>query len=283
MTRLAFVVPVFRRYEVTRICLRQLRRTCDSLAEHGIQATAFVIGNDRNLDVARELDFGTGKRGNQQLGRKFNDGFQLACDPRYTATPADYVVPIGSDDWVDHRILFPLPRPDEIVCFRHLSIVSPDGKELTYRTADNPGGCGVRIYPRQVLARADYRPADEDRNKGCDTSAFFRLDARVTYRTIDPRQIVDWKSETTQIWPYNSVAWRGAREIHEPFRVLADVWPEAALQEMRTRFLATGSQDEAHTEAMSRERPSPPFLPRTSRDGQSVVRPSPSFAARGAD
>ena len=79
---------------LTAICLRQLRRTCDSLAENGVQATAVVIADDENLDTARELGFGTVDRDNRFISRRFNDGIQLACDPEFNPRPADYVVPL---------------------------------------------------------------------------------------------------------------------------------------------------------------------------------------------
>lgn len=236
MPALCFVVPVHKRFDLAGVCLRQLRRTCDALRIYGVKASAIVVGNDRNLDVARELGFGTVRRNNDFLGRKFNDGIQLACDPAYNPAPADYVMPIGSDDWVDYRIIR-FPPSDMVLCYRDLSLVSPDGKELTYRKADNPGGCGLRVYPRNVLERVGYRPADEDRNRGCDTSILGNLKKfRLSYAKTDPRQIVDWKSSTNQVTPYESVAWRPSREKYDPFAALAGFYPPHSLEEMRARY-----------------------------------------------
>ena len=49
-----FCVPAHGRYELTRICLEQLRRTCDALP---YEATAVVIADDENLHTAYELGF----------------------------------------------------------------------------------------------------------------------------------------------------------------------------------------------------------------------------------
>ena len=87
-----FVVPAHGRYELTRICLEQLRRTCDALP---YDATAVVVAEDQNLYTAADLGFATVHRDNDFLARKFNDGIQLACDPNYNPEPADYVVPFG--------------------------------------------------------------------------------------------------------------------------------------------------------------------------------------------
>jgi hypothetical protein len=85
MPSLWFIVPAHGRAQLARICLRQLRRTCDALTENGINATAVVIADDENLDTARELGFGTVERDNVSTSRKYNDGFQLAFDPYFQA------------------------------------------------------------------------------------------------------------------------------------------------------------------------------------------------------
>ena len=210
MSTLWFVVPAHGRLELSAICLRQLRRTCDALTEAGIEATAVVIACDENLDTARELGFGTIERDNTFLSRRFNDGIQLACDPAFNPRPAAYVVPCGSDDWVDWRILTELPPADEIVAFQHVSFVREDGRELTSSFIGYTGGCGIRIYPRRAMWKLGYRPADEDRKRGCDTSILTNLRhhaSRLTvrHRPIDHRQIVDWKSPVEQVTSYASV------------------------------------------------------------------------------
>ena len=48
-----------------------------------------------------DLRFGWVIRDNQFTSRRFNDGIQLATDPKFNPAPADYVVPFGSDDWAD--------------------------------------------------------------------------------------------------------------------------------------------------------------------------------------
>lgn len=240
MPSLWFVVPAHGRAELGRVCLRQLRRTCDLLSAEGIEATAVVIGDDENLDTALELGFGTVRRNNDFLGRKFNDGFQLACDPAFNPRPADYAMPYGTDDWVDHRILLNLPKPDTILAFCTLCLVREDGKEMTARHLNNQGGAGLRVYPRELIAAANYRPADEDRSRGCDSSTIANLKKftafQITYRYIDPRQIVDWKS-STQINRYDSVAWRPYGERWEdPFTALGDFYSPTALNEIRELY-----------------------------------------------
>lgn len=253
MLSLWFCVPVHGRLPLALICLRQLRRTCDALTEEGIEATAVVIADRENLDALPDLGFVTVERDNRFLSRRFNDGIQLACDPGYTdvpdangvtrGAPADYVVPCGSDDWVDHRIFLELPPSNTVLGFQRLSFVRPDGEEITSTSVDYVGGCGIRVYPRQVVARLGYRPADEDRVRACDTSILVNTqkaypDVKVEHREIDPRQIVDWKSENEQVTSYESIfaRFRGDRQP-DPFDVLADVYPAAALAEMQAHYM----------------------------------------------
>jgi hypothetical protein len=244
-----FCVPAHGRVELARICLRQLRRTCDELVANGVEATAVVIADDDNLDTARDLGFGVVQRDNRFTSRKFNDGIQLACDPEVNPRPADYVVPCGSDDWVDYRLFLDLP--DTMRGFQSMSFVREDGRELSTSNIAYKGGCGIRIYPREVVAMLGYRPADEDRPRGCDTSILFNLQHAFSARYVqtrrgpielpvehadsDPLQIVDWKS-SEQLNSYAEVGkWR-SKVKGDPFEMLADIFPSEALDEMADHY-----------------------------------------------
>ena len=251
MPSLWFIVPVHGRAKLASICLRQLRRTCDSLTENGIEATAVVIGDDENLDTARDLGFGTVERDNRFTSRKFNDGIQLACDPKINPRPADYVVPCGSDDWVDYRLFLDLPDT-AMRGFQRMSFVREDGRELSTSNVAYKGGCGIRIYPREIVQLRGYRPADEDRPRGCDTSILLNLqhawsaryvetlkgspEMAVEHADSNPLQIVDWKSPDEQLNGYQEVSrWR-SKEKGDPFEMLADIFPAEALDEMAEHY-----------------------------------------------
>jgi len=235
-----FVVPAHGRLPLTRICLRQLRRTCDALVAEGIEASAVVIACDENLDTARELGFGTVERDNNFVSKRFNDGIQLACDPTFNPRPADYVVPCGSDDWVDHRIFLELPPSDVMLAFQRISFVREDGREMTTRFLNYHGGCGIRVYPRQMMECLGYRPADEDRRRACDTSILTNLTRarviRIRYGEIDSRQIVDWKSPGLQLNPYQTLRRFHSEAESDPFEQLADIFSADALAEMQAHY-----------------------------------------------
>jgi hypothetical protein len=247
--RLWFVVPIHGRVALTAVCLRQLRRTCDALTAEGVAATAVVVGDESNLAAFREqtggLGFATVRRDNAYLSRKFNDGIQLALDPAHNHAPAGFVVPFGSDDWIDHRALLDLPNPDTVVCFQHSSCVREDGREIAATRLASVGGSGVRIYPSELLEPLGYRPADEDRRTGCDTSILVQVmranpRASIDYRYLHDRQIVDWKTQAQQLNSYaTAVRLRRVTRAPNPFEQLAGVYPAAALREMLTLYPQT--------------------------------------------
>ncbi len=239
MTSLWFVVPAAGRLGLTAICLRQLRRTCDALQAAGVDATAVVVADDENLDAAAELGFATFGRRNTYTSRKFNDGIQLACDPALNPRPADYAVPLGSDDWVDWRLFLDLPARG-VLAFRRASFVREDGREILGRDIDYTAGVGMRVYPRRMLEACGYRPADEERVRGCDTSIFVNLSRElggpppVVYGGEHHYQFVDWKTTGEQLNSYTDIKARFRRGLPpaDPFDALADTYPADALEEM---------------------------------------------------
>lgn len=246
MRSLWFVVPVHGRLPLAAICLRQLRRTCDALTAEGVLASAVVVIDRSEIgDLRRAMGgwpgFGFVLRDNTFLSKRFNDGIQLATDPRFNPHPADFVVPCGSDDWVDHRLfLDPLPPPDTIIGFQRMSFVREDGAEITTSFLGYVGGAGIRIIPRELVAPLGYRPADEDRKRACDTSILRNLrvhhgDAlHVKHYHLHDFQIVDWKTPDANLNRYEAVT--QARQSPfglDPFETLADFYPDDALEAMR--------------------------------------------------
>ena len=237
-----FVVPAHGRAALTRICLRQLRRTCEELERFGVEASAVVIADDENLDTARELGFGTVERDNRFLSRKFNDGIQLATDPAYNSRPVDFVVPCGSDDWVNAAtIAGALPAHPCVVGFQLCAFVSEDGTELHVARVRYRGGVGIRIYPRALLEAVAYRPADESRERGCDTSILVNVTRAnggvdVIHRDSHALQIVDFKSRGEQLNGTENVAGHFTGEVLEPWSELELAYPAEAVAEMREHY-----------------------------------------------
>lgn len=240
MKSLWFVVPVHGREALARICLRQLWRTCHDLTENGVDAYAVVVGQGDLVDFARdELGFAWVERDNQYTSLKFNDGILLAC----REGGADYVVPCGSDDWLDYRLFLEEGLPDKktMVGFQRMAFVREDGQELTVRHINSNGGCGIRIWPRHLMAATGYWPASPNRRRGCDTSmlnntmsAFPTM--RVEHRDLDPLQIVDWKSPGENLNAYDTLERHRCELRGDPFDLLADRYPFEAIEEMQAHY-----------------------------------------------
>jgi hypothetical protein len=237
MTMLWFLVPVHGRIELTRVCLRQLRRTCDELREkHGIEAHAMVVGDDENLDTAAELDFGRYIQRNQPLGRKWNDAYQAACQEGQ----ADFVVPLGSDDWVQAEFIAGLlPEPDQVRCSRLSSVVREDGQKLARLRIPYSIGDGVRVMPRALLEPLRFRPVVEHKPRAIDTSVMENIQknrrVQLLYHDTDAFQIVDWKSREQLNSYARCLVFRDGDEV-DPWEALAGRYPAEALDEMRAVY-----------------------------------------------
>jgi hypothetical protein len=244
-----FVVPAQGRLEVAAVCLRQLARTCEQLEREGVAASAVVVADDENLDTAAELGFATVRRRNDPLGRKWNDGYQLACDPALNRHPAGFVVPLGTDDWVDPALIMAmLDGRGEMRCTRGSCVVREDGRMLAtlsvaYGGHDLDGGDGVRMLERSLLERVGYRPAENDVARALDTSVLRHLTnvlgrpVRRSFHEVHPWQIVDFKSAGEQLNSYAAcLAHRDREEDRDPFGTLARFYPREAVDEMAALY-----------------------------------------------
>lgn len=243
MVTLCFVVPAYRRVALTEICLSALKWTCDTLEQcHGIRATAVVVADDENLETARALGFGTVRRENNPLGRKFNDGIEFAC----RVLGVDFVVPCGTDNWVLPAAIALLPDDGEVVCRRWLSAVSEDGSKIALMKVTYQGGDGIRTFPASTFKPLGYRPAAEDKNRAIDGSIWDRL-VRVQsvdrplpvfrYRDISAFQVVSFQSPDVQLNKYDDLySAFGRSEQPEPWRALADHYPSDLVARVRAHY-----------------------------------------------
>lgn len=227
-----------------------LRNPPTSLAQYKVIRERGYRGHEMGTVFAARLDPGAENRavyrGDIAILPSEPVVFQAAtfCPPvGWDGRPADYVVPCGSDDWLDHGILEQLPDANTVLGFQHLAFVREDGREITTSRVGYKGGCGMRVYPRPLLRLMEFRPADEDRKRACDTSILINItqaydrtyhcELPVIHRDRHEYQIVDWKTSDEQINPYAGVTsvWRGQR-AEDPFNVLAGIYPAEALEEM---------------------------------------------------
>ena len=241
MSSIFFVVPVHQRHELTRLCLEQLRWTCDELELKYIRANAVIVGNEpEHREVAKANGFWWVHQDNEPLARKFNDGIEAA----YWAG-ADYVVPCGSDNWVHPDWFTRLPEPDEVICHRQCVVVSSDGSELAYLNISYDGGDGIRIFPIKLFAKLDYRPAADYRNRAIDTSIVERLrrfagwTPKWVYHEWDPAEVVGFQSDDfdIQLNDYDGLVKAfGVGVNNMPWHRLAEAYPKEAVTRMEAYF-----------------------------------------------
>lgn len=236
--RVVFVSPAWGRFAVTRLALAQRAVLCGQLAERGHEATAVIVADDDNLDIARQFGFETVAQNNEFLGRKFNDGFCRARD-----LGAELIVVLGSDDWM-HVSLFdrlpdpspPMPEPTDdnpVVSWSPGVPEAITGREIAL--VDLVGGTGNRwhtsgrsgvipwIFPAAAFERSGFRPVMERQQRGTDFSLVAGLGQRPEWVWVDPHPYarVDFKSDVN-LNPF----WSDSRAGHG--EVDADPWGSLA-------------------------------------------------------
>lgn len=241
-----FVQPVHGRAGLARLCMEQRRRMLDELAGLGVDAQMVVVGNDANLDTARELGFATLERPNV-LGAKVNDGIEYAC----REGGADYVSFIGSDDWSLASWFVTMPPDGLIKTSRWVAFVAPGGNRLLVRAATGSVGNAPWIIPRSLLEPAGFRPVLDRKMSGIDgsirdgiiaclrgvegtTGAQKRMATRQRLADVyhhepgDELRLVDFKGSREQITSYSLALGKPRRLVHDepdPWPVLATRYP----------------------------------------------------------
>jgi glycosyltransferase involved in cell wall biosynthesis len=220
-----FVTPAFRRYGLTAVCLEQRRRVVADLIAQGVHADCVVVADDENLDLARSLGFSTIERDNRWLGRKFNDGIQYALNHG-----ADWIVPIGSDDWIDPDYLWPLPSGNARTSHYYAPVESDRLALVSIPTVE---GAGPRVLHRSLFT--SERPAEDRIRRGFDRSLLAGLgEIEWEYRDLHPLQYIGFRGEL-HITLYSKILRaRGGEEQHDPWERLKTRYPEDLVESART-------------------------------------------------
>ena len=207
MTSLWFVTPAWQRFDLTAVCLEQRRRVIETLSESGIEAHCVVIADDANVDTARALGFDVLERDNAALGRRFNDGMEYAG-----RNGAEWIVPIGSDSWIDPGYFLGLHASFVRTSRRYCAVTADRLAELVVQDGK---GAGPYVFSRGVLEPSGFRPADDRRPRHIDSST-----VRGIQRTIGGP--VPW-TRSFEMHPYQYVGFRGSPTI-TPYERLVAAW-----------------------------------------------------------
>jgi len=221
-----FVTPAWQRFELTAVVLEQRRHVIDWLYNRGVDAQCVVVADDANADTAKALGFDVLRRKNYALGRKFNDGIEYAA-----LNGAEWIVPIGSDSFIDPSYLFPLPEPLVLRSSRLYALAEPGRlARLRVKTAM---GAGPYMIPRSRLP-STLRPSAEYRKRGVDSSTIKGLRRGWTREMVDlhPWQYVAFRREGgraeghPQLNSYNKLYGRlGVGEEYEVADRLGEFYP----------------------------------------------------------
>jgi hypothetical protein len=224
-----FVTPAWRRLALSAVCFEQRRQTIEELARHGIEAHCVVVADDENLELARAAGFDTVERDNQWLGRRFNDGTEHAC-----RQGAEWVVPVGSDSWVDPAYFWPLPDPDVIRTATFLCTVAP--RALAHLEVAPDNGAGPYMIHRSRLERSGFRPAKDRINRATDRSTRKGLDGAVVWglRDLHRFQHISFRG-TPHNTRYDALVRKwGVSEHRDPWPLLAQHWPPELVDTARS-------------------------------------------------
>lgn len=228
----------WRRFDVTRLVLSQRQRLCEELAARGIQATSLVVADDENLDIARELGAVTLEAPNEPLGRKWNVAL------RYAAERADWVVWVGSDDWVHPDAFAPLTVPPDtgparIIRGGRVTLVNlPTGQLQRVTSASKFGAIPWLIESRLIRATRRDSPIRADLHRGLDGGLIRGLrHAAIPFELElhDPHEFrcIDFKSGQNLSTFENGAAKRGIGEPEPAWPVLAEWFPADLVDQAR--------------------------------------------------
>jgi hypothetical protein len=226
-----FVTPAWQRYELTAVCLEQRKRVIERLEGQGIEARCVVIANDENLDIARGLGFDVVEQNNKWLGRKFNDGMQYAGKHG-----ADWIVPIGSDSWIEASYFTPLPDNALTVTSAMYTVV--ESERMAMLKVGNRGA-GPYMFHRSLLGPR-FRPAVDKIKRHVDSStvAGIRKPIDWHHRDLHPLQYIGFRGNP-HITSYERLkkVW-GVSESTDPWAKLARHYPKDLVERAHAALAA---------------------------------------------
>lgn len=204
--KIAFVTPVYRRPEITNVCLQQRWHMAAAVA--GVtEVVNVVVGEAQDLVMARELGF-TAIQCENILGFKLNNGFEFAA----RQLRADVVCFIGSDQWLHQDYLLDLGSlEDRVRTGKSLAAVDETGTRMGLMQLPYVLGPGPKLVPASKIAPS-YRPFTDTKRKSMDGDLidalgnphrkalqWFDLDH------LDGVRYVDFKNRTTQLHAYRKL------------------------------------------------------------------------------
>ena len=196
MISVCIASAAWRRFDVTRLVLRQRQRLCVELAATGIHAVSLIAADDENLEIAAEYGAETIETPNDPLGRK------CTLMLRHAAELFDWVVWVGSDDWIHPDVFAPLDgrdRPVSIIRgFRLVTVNLDTGQLRRINSPSEYGGIPWLLDSRMIRGKTgDAIRSDLDRGlDGALIRGLRRLHKPLVFEDHDPHEFrcVDFKT-----------------------------------------------------------------------------------------
>lgn len=230
------------RFDVTRLVLAQRQRVCEELASRGVDAGMLIVADDENLDVAREYGAETVEAPNKPLGGKWNKGLLHAAD-----SGADWIVWVGSDDWIHPAVFDPILNRDAtadpvILSGHRLAIVDMVAGSLQRIETPSPYGAIPWILDARLIRDAAHRrngehlgllqPAIDRGLDGALIRALRRGRVNFRWKYDDPNDFrcVDFKTRAN-ITPFEGLARNlGVGERENAWEALREHFPADLVQ-----------------------------------------------------
>jgi hypothetical protein len=217
------VTPAWRRIELSELCFDQHAHVMDVLTAAGVETHHVVVADDENLELARARGWHTVEQDNRWLGRRFSDGIEYAF-----RHGAQYVVPIGSDSWIDPAYFLPLPEPGVVRTSRSYCVLTDAKLGRVQMPERSPAG--PHMLTRELLQLVDGRPVNDRIEHGCDTSTVRNLEAASRrrmpweWRDVHPYQYVGLRGWPTITTYFRLVNQWGVEELDDPWPVLRETF-----------------------------------------------------------
>jgi hypothetical protein len=195
-----FLIPIWKRPEITEICLRNLIEF-----DQGILC---IVSNDEDQCLCKELGVNHIRYSNEKLGEKWNRGLASARELEW-----DYLVTLGSDDIVKESLFdfyISCNKMDMVITDKIHFIDTITGKAtITGEISRARIGAGRRIS-RKVIEACNYKLWSDEKNRSLDQDSNATIN-RAGFSTAELRtipHIVGLKSEVN-IWKYSHLEARG--------------------------------------------------------------------------
>ena len=236
MTSVCIASAAWRRLDVTRLVLKQRQRLCVELAARGVQAVPLIAADDENLDLAAEYDCETIEVPNDPLGRKCN--LML----RHAAELFDWIVWVGSDDWIHPNVFDPLDgrdRPVSIIRGFRLCAVNLDTGQLQRINSPSQYGGIPWLLDSRLIRGKSWDPIRSHLDRGLDGAliqGLRRMNKTLVFEDHDPHEFrcVDFKTRDN-LSPYEGLsATKGYDEPVDAWEALAGWFPADLVNDARS-------------------------------------------------